>query len=109
VLAHERLRPALAPLDLGRRPGRPEGAQATRLERVDDPVGQRVVRADDRQVDLLIGRPTDQPVDLARADRDQLGDLADAVVAGRAEERPAAGALAELPAERVLAPARADD
>jgi len=57
----------------------------------------------------VLGCPVGQPVDLARADRDQLGDLADSGVAGRAVERPAAGALAQLPAERVLAAAAADD
>jgi hypothetical protein len=109
VLAHERLRPALARLDLGRRTGRPERPQPARLQRVDDPVRERVVGPDDRQVDRLLGRPVGQPVALARADRDQLGDRPDPGVARRAVERPADRALAQLPAKRVLAPAAADD
>jgi hypothetical protein len=109
VLAHELLRPALARLDLGGRAGRAERAQPARLEGVDDPVRERVVRADDGQVDRALGRPIGQPIDLARADRDELGQLADAGVARCAVELVAAGALAQLPAERVLATARTDD
>src|SRR5882724_10617837 len=104
-LLGERLR-ALEARGGGRRA---EGAEAGGGEAVDEAQGQRQLGADDGEIDVALLGEVQQPLHVVGGDRHALRVLGDAGVAGRTVERADAGALPELPHERVLAPAAADD
>ena len=72
-LPHQLLGEDLAPFQLGGVLARAEDPQALALEGVDDPVGQRLLGADDRQADPLALGELDQAAEVARLDRDVLG------------------------------------
>src|SRR3989454_586611 len=88
---------------------RAEGAEAGGGEAVDQAQGQRQLGADDGEIDVALPGEAQEPLHVVGGDRHALRLLGDAGVAGRAVERADAGALPELPHERVLAPAAADD
>ena len=100
---------ALLPSSSAARAARTEGAEALRREGVDDPGGERQLGADDGEVDPTRRREREQPGDVVGRDRAVLAELRRAGVAGRAEELGPAHALRQLPEERMLAPAAADD
>ena len=72
VPRHERLREILRALELGGGPRRTEDPEPRGAERVDDAGGERRLRADDRQRDLLVLR-----------ERDEVGDRACAATVGQ--------------------------
>src|SRR5262249_2281700 len=92
----------------GRRP-RAEGGEARLREAVDEPERERQLRTDDRQIDAALAREALQAREVVDRDRHAVRVGGDAGVAGRAVESVHARALAELPHERVLATASADD
>ena len=55
------------------------------FERIGEPQDERRFRADHDEIDPLAAAELDQPLDVARADRDALGFLGDPGIAGRAE------------------------
>ena len=90
-LPHQLLGEDLAPLQLGGFLPRAEDPQALALKDVDDPLGQRLLRADDRQADsLALGELEQAPV-IARLDRHVL----------RVERRSGVARCAERPTSRV--------
>ena len=68
-LPHQLLGEDLAPLELGGFLPRAEDPQALALKDVDDPLDQRLLRADDRQADPLALGELDQAAVVARLDR----------------------------------------
>ena len=68
-LTHQVLGEDLAPLQLGRFLAGTEDAQALALEDVDDPLDERLLRADDRQADPLALGELDQAPGIPRLDR----------------------------------------
>ena len=68
-LPHQLLGEELAPLELGRFFPRSEDPQALALKHVDDPLGQRLLGADDRQADALALGELEQAPVIARLDR----------------------------------------
>ena len=112
VLQHQFLGEGLAALEPGRLAVGSEHLEASALEQVADPQHQRLLRAHHGEVDGLPGSEIGQLLDLAGGDVHGLSLLADAGAAGGAVElvHPGApGALAQLPRQRMLPPAAADD
>ncbi len=108
VALHELLGERLAAFDLGRLPARPEDAQPAQAELIHDAERQRQLGADDGQVDLEGAGEIGQLLDLVGGDRNRVRELRRAGIAGRAVELVEQGALPELPADGVLAPAASD-
>ena len=104
-LPHQLLGEELAPLELGGFLARPEDPQALALKDVDDPLGQRLFRADNRQADsLALGELEQAPV-IARLDRHVLRVERRSGVARRAERPTSRGAIASISSkERAHAP-----
>ena len=107
-LAHQLLGEDLAPLQLGGVLAGAEDAQALAVEGVDDPVGEGLLGADDREADPLAPGELGQGAEVARLDGDVDGVEPGAGVPGCAEDPPDAGRLLQLPAEGVLTPPLAD-
>ena len=107
-LPHQLLGEKLAPLELGGFLSRAEDPQALALKDVDDPLGQRLLRADNRQADsLALGELEQAPV-IARLDRHVLRVERRSGVARRANDRRHAGRFLQFPAKSVLTPPLAD-
>ena len=104
-LPHQLLGEDLAPLELGGFLARAEDPQALALKDVDDPLGQRLFRADHRQADpLALGELEQAPV-IARLDRHVLGVERRAGIARRTEDRRSRAAIASISSkERAHAP-----
>jgi len=109
VAFHELLGEHLAPLDLGGALRGAEDGEAAGGELVGEAEGERQLRPDDGQVDLHLESEVGQPVDLLGRQRHEVGDLADPRVAGGAVEVAQQGALAQFPAQGVLARTAPDD
>ena len=107
-LPHQLLGEDLAPLQLGGVAPRAEDAQALALEGVDDPVDQRLLRADHRQPDPFPLGELHQGAEVARLDGDVLHVERRPGVPRRAVDGLDAGRLLQLPAEGVLPPPLAD-
>ena len=99
---------ALGAFELGRRLGRPEHFDALRFEIVGEPGHQRRLGPDHHEADLLVLAEARDRAVIAHVERHALGDRRDAGIARRAIERVEQGALRELPGERMLASAAAD-
>ena len=108
-LPHQVLGEDLAPFQLGGFLARAEDPQPLALEDVDDPLGQRLLRPDDRQADPFPLGELDQAAGVARLDRHVLHVEGRPGVARGAEDRRDPGRLLELPAEGVFTPSLADD
>jgi len=108
-LTHEVLGEDLAPFQLGRLLARSEDAQALALEDVDDPLGERLLRADDRQADTLALGELDQAPGIPRLDGHVMHVQGGPRVPGGAEGRRGPARLLEFPAKSVLTPSLADD
>ena len=87
----------------------PKIAQAVRAEGVDDAGGERRLGPDDRERDRFLARERDEFGNRRRADVDERLLARRARVARRDVHARHARALRELPGERVLAAAAADD
>jgi hypothetical protein len=98
----------LARLQPRGRPRRPEHREAARAERVDHPGGERRFRADDRERRAFGQGERDERVDVAGRDRHAPAERGDPRVAGRGDQFDVGALAAQLPRERVLAPAAAD-
>ena len=109
-LPHQVLGEDLAPLQLGGFLPRPEDPQALALEDVDDPLDQRLLRADDRQADAFASWRTGPARGNRRArSRTFCTSSGRARVPGCAEDGRDARRLLQLPAKSVLTPPFADD
>ena len=106
---HEFLRENLRRFELRGALRGAEDPQAVLLEKIDDARGERVVRADDREVDALILGKLHERRLLGDFQRDARGEWRDAGIARRAKNRAHAWRLPEFPDERVFAPAAAED
>jgi hypothetical protein len=111
MVREEVLGEGLRALELCGVSGRSETAQTGRLEGIDDARNQRCLRADDGQVDRLLGRKTHQCRNVVRRDRQilHLGLVRGSAVAGRNVNAFGQRRLCGLPGEGMLAPAIADD
>ena len=92
-----------------RRRARPEDRDAAFAQPVGQPAAQRRFRPHDHQFDLVGFRKIGDPLVFVHGDRHALRHRGDPGVAGRAPEFLHLRRLRQLPAERVLAPARTDD
>ena len=108
---HEGLGEVLRAFELRRRLRRAEDAQAARAEHVDDAGGQRRLGADDGERDLLLLREVG-----AAPSRSVIGDVLAARGSSAVPALPGATKtvctrrrLRQLPGQRVLAAAAADD
>ena len=108
-LAHQLLGEDLAPFQFGGVAAGAEDPQPLALEGVDDPAGERVFRADDRQADSFALGELDQGPEVAGFDRDVVGVEGRPGVPRRAVDRVDAGRLLEFPAKGVFPPPLADD
>ncbi len=108
VARHEVLGEGFARFDARGGGAGPEGAQAGLLESIDDPGGKGIFRADDGEADLVFAGEIDQAIEVHRVDGHAFAVLVHAGIAGGAIELAELGRLGQLPRERVLAPARAD-
>src|SRR5439155_5371665 len=109
VRLHELLGEYLARFDFRGRLGGAEDRQVALLELVDDAEGERQFRPHQGQVDVDLFREVRQLHDGRGIDRDTVGDLRHADVAGSAIQLLERRAAAEFPAEGVLAGATSDD
>ena len=89
----------------GPKAGMPAAARSSTM-----PGDQRRLRADHHEVDLVVARQKATTAAWsADVERDELGVLGDAGIARRREEPRQLRRLRELPGERMLAAARADE
>ena len=109
VPAHERLGERLAALDDRGRAAGAEAEDPLACSQVGDARRERRLRADDDQVDPLVGGRADDAVQVTRFDIPALGGSGDAGVARRAGQAGDAGASCERPHEGVFAAAPSDD
>jgi hypothetical protein len=107
---HERLRERLAALEARGRCRRAEDRDARVAQPVGEPGDERIFRTDDDEVDRLRARERHDGGDVARG---HLGyaacDSTHGIAAGCGEQLGDEGALGDLPRERVLASASADE
>jgi hypothetical protein len=111
-MAHQEfLGELLAALKARREAARAEAGQAGRLERVDDAEHERSFGSDHGEADVLRTRERHEPGNVHGGDRDipALRFRRRAGVARRDQDFADARRLRELPGERVLAAAAADD
>ena len=94
---------------MGRGASRPEDAASIGLESIDEPRRQRVVGANDRQIDALLTREREQALDVRDGKRCILSKGSGAGVAWRAINLPDIRRAREFPGQRVFASAAADD
>ena len=107
-LGAELLGERLRAFELGRGAARPERLDARRREIVDDAGDERRLRPDDDEIDPFgPGSRRDRGV-IGDVERQIRAALRRAGVAGRDEQALAERARGELPGQRMLAPARAD-
>src|SRR5262249_46298141 len=104
ALFEQALGERLAALETRARGVRTEGAKPAPFESIDQAESERQLRPYHRQVDRILRRESTNSLDVVSSESDTSSDLGDAAVAGRAVEFADMGALADLPAERVLAP-----
>ena len=76
---------------------------------VGEPVDQRRLGPDHDQADRVAAAEIDHGAMVGGVERDQLGMLGDAGIAGRRVELAQQRRLRELPGERMFAPARTDE
>ena len=99
---------AFEPSSCGRGAARPERLDARRREVVDEAGDERRLRADDDEIDPFgSGSRRDRRV-IGDVEREIRAALRRAGIAGRDEQALAERARGELPGQRMLAPARAD-
>ena len=103
------LRVILRALELRRGFRGAEDAQSGRAERVDDAGGERRLGSDDRERDRLLRRERHEVGDRGAGNVRELGLARGAAVARRHEHLRDARRLRDLPRERMLASAAADD
>ena len=106
---HDLLREGLGAFDLGRRRARAEDGDAGVAEVVGEPGDERRLRPDDDEVDAELVAEPEQRLRVVRPERVAGAEAGDARVAGGGVQVAEPRALGDLPRERVLAPARADD
>src|ERR1051326_1688206 len=109
ILAQHLFRERLAAFEPRGLASRRENFKAPLLEELGDSERERQLGTDHRQIDAVFLRERGELLDVVDRDRHELGALADAVAARRDEYFLDARALPQLPNERVLAPAAADD
>ena len=101
---------ALAAFELSGCPGGAEHRETGRAQRIGEPVDQRRFGTDDDQPDALFAAQGGHRVMIGQIERDQLGMLGDARIAGgRVELAAVLGeqpGLRELPGQRMFASAR---
>jgi hypothetical protein len=105
---HDVLRKALRALDPRRRAAGSEHGDAVSAQLVGDPGDERRLRADHGQVDVEAPRETEQRLAVLAPHRVTVAEAGDPGVAGRGVQRREPRRLGELPGERMLASARAD-
>src|SRR4029079_17098942 len=88
---------------------RTERGDAGLAQLVGDAEHERILGADDDEVDVLLRRELHDRSDVADLERDVARDLRRADVAGRAQDLGLQRRLRELPAQRVLASTAAHD
>ena len=108
-VAHELLGERLARLELRGLLGRPKDAQLRLLKRIDHAMRQRLFRSHYGQPHVLFLGEADQAVEVVRFKRDVDAVRGGAGVAGSAEHALRARRLRQLPHQRVLATAFADN
>src|ERR1700682_595281 len=86
----------------------PEDRQSSRLKEIDDPGFERALWSDDREIDPLVLRECRQLLELPGANQHAARDGSDSRIAGCGEELGVWIVAAQLPGERMLAPATAD-
>jgi hypothetical protein len=106
---HDGLGDGLAPLEAGRAGRRAENPETRLLESIDQPLDERRLRTDHREIGPLFARKCRHRVDVVGADRDALGQAGHARVPRRRPDLLDQRRLGDLPGERVLAPAAAHD
>src|SRR6185503_4015898 len=109
VAAEQVLAEDLAAFELGRLPGGAEDLQPVVLEEVDDALAERAFGADDREVDGVLLRELEEPLEVVRVDVDALGVLGDSGIAGRRVQLGEEGRTRNFPGQGVLASAAADE
>src|SRR5262249_19812324 len=109
ILAQHLLGEGLAAFEPRRLAAGREDFEAALGKKFGDAERQRQLRPDDRQVDEVFLGEGGELCEIVDADRRQSRALADAVVSRRDKDLIDARALTQLPNERVLAPAAADD
>ena len=87
----------------------PEDGDAGGGEIVDDAGDERRLRPDHDEVDSLLAAEGDDRRMIGDVERDELGAFRDAGIARRGVELPELRRLRELPGQRMLAPAGADE
>src|SRR5439155_13733003 len=92
-----------------RRPAWPEGGDSAVAKRVGEPPNERCLGTDDHEVDLDLAAKREQRFSVLGTNRVALAEARDSGIPRRGVECLEARALAELPGERVLSTARADD
>src|SRR3989441_43261 len=109
VARHQVLRERLRALDGGRLGDRTEHREARVEEAIGEAGDERRLRPHHGEVDPLAPSERDETVERVGGERDAHRVARDAGVAGCREQRRDARALGDLPGERVLAAAPADD
>jgi hypothetical protein len=109
LLEEERLGEGFRRLDLRCRAGGPEDRQLRGAKPIDDARFQRRLRSDDGEIDGALAGETLQTFDVEHVDRHALPELGDAGIPGGGEQLEVGLFTSELPRERVLAPAAADE
>ena len=108
VARHEILGEDLRALEAGRRGARAEDMKPSLEKAVGEPQGQRQLGPHDGEVHALPRGDRHQPLDVGVLQRDAVGMPGDPRIPRRGEEPAEPRALGELPGERVLAAATAD-
>ena len=108
MAGHQRLGEGLGALDGGRARARPEHREAPGPQRIGDAGHQRLLRPDDDEVHVVRDREPRQPLDVVHGEVEAARVARDAGVAGRRPDLLDERALGDLPGERVLAAAAAD-
>ena len=109
VAFHEILRKNLRPLEACAGFRRTENPEAGLLENIRDSGGQRVIGADDGEVDFFVAGEFQKRLRVGDFQRHVARDRGGARVSGSADDFPDAWRLFQFPGERVFASAAADD
>ena len=109
VLRHQILRESLAALKLGRLPGWPENLQSPLLEPIHDPQRQRHLRPHHRQINPLPNGKRQQLIRIIRPNIHTLRQLRHPGISRRRIEPTHLRALSDLPHQRMLATAAANN
>ena len=100
---------SLRAFELRRRLLRPEALDSRRREIIYQTGDQRRFRPDDDEIDRVVRAEADDGSMVGDGERDALGDLRNSAVPGRTIELGQQRAGAQLPGERMLAAAGADE